>query len=115
MTDAEHKKRSESAKRRGMPESVREQGRAAKLKSPRGARAETNSCAAEWHIKAPSGEEYRFRNMRHFVRNHADLFGVNGTDEECQTILTRFSVLRHNLKKGKQHTCLGGWTIIIDD
>ena len=106
---------SESAKKRGMLESTTEKGRAAKLLSPRGGRFETNSCAAEWHIISPDGKEYRFRNMRNFVRENHDLFGVDGTDEECQAILTRFSSLRHNMRIRKQKSCLGGWRIILDD
>jgi len=36
--------------------------------------------ARDWALIAPDGTEYRFRNLRHFIRTHQDLF----TEEELR-------------------------------
>lgn len=38
--------------------------------------------AREWRLRAPDGTVYQFRNLRHFVRTHRELF----SDDELETI-----------------------------
>lgn len=83
-----------------------------------GGRFETNRNAKEWHLIAPNGTEYHVSNLMLFIRNHADDFCIDATDDKkVHSILERFSVLKWHMKHndGKQTSCCGGWKIIIPE
>lgn len=109
--------RRDSSKRGVMPESVRQKGRAVKSSTPGGGRFETNRNAKQWHLISPSGQEYHISNLLLFVRDHAEMFGVDGKDDKkCKYILQQFSVLKWHMKNdGKQTSCCGGWRIVIPE
>lgn len=117
VSEKSRKKMSESAKKRGMPESVRIKGRAVKSSTPGGGRFETNRNAKEWHLISPSGQEYHISNLLLFVRDHAEMFGVDGKDDKkFKYILQQFSVLKWHMKNdGKQTSCCGGWRMVIPE
>lgn len=115
-TEETKKKMSESAKKRGMPEEVRLKGIKAKAESEKGGRTEKNRNAKKWHLISPDGKEYIVSNLTLFARNNPELFNIDGSDKECIRVMTRFSVLKWQLKNAKkQTTCLGGWKIIIQE
>lgn len=117
LSDYSRMKMSESAKRRGMAESVRQKGRDVKSHTLGGGRFETNRNAKQWHLISPDGQEYHISNLLLFVREHAEMFGIDGKDDKkCKYILQQFSVLKWHMKNdGKQTTCCGGWKIIIPE
>lgn len=116
VSEETRKKMSESAKKRGMPEAVRLKGIQKKNESVEGGRTEHNRNAKQWHLISPSGEEYIISNLMLFIRNHASLFGIDGTDEETHYIIRRFSTLKHHMKGDKkQQTCCSGWSLIIPE
>ena len=109
-------KMSAAAKKRGMPEEVRLKGIKKKAESELGGRTPSNRSAKMWCLISPEHEMYEVSNLRDFVRRHDDLFLINGEDDrEITRICMAFSLLKHNMRIGKQRTCCNGWTIVIPD
>ena len=56
----------------------REEAKAAQLETnktnPLTGKFETNIAAKDWHLRSPEGVTYHFRNLRHFIRTHRNLF-----------------------------------------
>lgn len=44
------------------------------LKNPKLNATDSHIAAKEWTLLAPNGQRYQFRNLKKFVREHADLF-----------------------------------------
>ncbi len=50
------------------------QWRQSALKNPKLRATESHIAAKEWELVAPNGQRYQFRNLKKFVREHAELF-----------------------------------------
>lgn len=117
-TDETRRKMSESAKKRGIPESVRLKGVRNKANSEKGGRTEKNRNAKEWYLISPNGERYHVSNLLDFIRKHAEMFGVDENDDmQVTNVRNRFSALKFHMNKndGLQTTCCGGWSIEIPE
>lgn len=78
-------------------------------------RKENYSVAVSWALVSPSGEKYLAINLRNFIRNHADLFGIDGSDDmEVKRVASSFTRLKTNLKKGKISS-YHGWTVELPE
>lgn len=107
-------KMSESAKKRGMPETVWRKGVKAKAETAEGGRTPLNRNAKKWCLISPDYQAFEVSNLAEFVRKHEGLFLIDGeNDSEVRKVCMAFAVLKHNLKIGKQSTCLNGWKIVI--
>lgn len=83
--------------------------------NPRRGKYETNIHALDWHLRSPSGKEYHFKNLRHFIRRYHYLFtshqlevnNINGRTriEACLSLLSHRNV--------RPVTCSQGWTWIM--
>lgn len=82
-------------------------------KSPGRQPDEFNSCAKEWALKSPDGEVFRFRNMNHFVRSHAEMF-KGFLNERRRTPYA--AVALSNLAPWRKHKGKNwrGWTWVDD-
>lgn len=47
---------------------------ARRQESPLTRRGPQHHTGRDWHLRAPDGRQYSFRNLSHFVRSHPDLF-----------------------------------------
>lgn len=80
--------------------------------NPRRGRFETNANAEDWHIRSPSGLEYHFRNLSHFIREHASLFDahqLSAVGHHGQTRIAK-SISRLSPRNKKQCNTAYGWT-----
>ena len=115
LSEETRKKMSESAKKRGMPETVWGKGVKAKAETVEGGRTEYNRNAKEWCLISPDDEVYEVSNLAEFVRKHEGLFLIDGEDDaEVRKICVRFAGLKNRVKNGdKKATCLNGWRLVI--
>lgn len=88
---------------------------AANKSSPYTQRGEQNSAAKGWHIRCvETGNEYRFTNIRDFLRTHPDLFGTE-TEEDVRRACAGFYTIKRNLKCGASCITYKGWQIVDFD
>jgi len=75
---------------------------------------ETNCHAEEWHLRAPGGEEYHFRNLKHFIRQHRHLFSSRQLEERGRNGVTRIERCLASLspRNKRRVTRSQGWTWI---
>lgn len=80
---------------------------------PKTGRFDTNAAARNWTIISPDGEEYTFRNLRNWLRNHADLFGIDGSDESIERASKGFCNLSMTLRGKMKYPCYSykGWRL----
>ena len=81
----------------------------------------TNRAAREWHLRSPQGETFRFRNLRHFIREHRCLFSerelspigrVKGIRAESRTLIEgALQKLSPRVKIAQ--TTAHGWTRVL--
>lgn len=75
---------------------------------------EANCHARWWHLRSPQGVEYHFRNLLHFIREHAALFTeaqLSGSPR-CPAY-DNLTQLRPTLKGRVRQTALG-WTWVLE-
>lgn len=104
-------KMSKSARANGVSENLKK-GTAAAMNSPKGGRFETNSSAKDWTIMSPEGKVYNVVNLKNWIRQNANLFGDNLTDDDIDRIGNGFRVAKNNIKKGKGTVTYKGWSIL---
>ena len=72
---------------------------------------ETNCHAEDWHLIDPQGREWSFRNLRHFIREHRELFSarllepVGKYEARCEPCLHKLSPRAAQ----RSMTSCGGW------
>lgn len=89
-------------------------GTPAAMQSPKAGRFVTNSSAKHWTLIAPDGMMHKCSNLAEFVRQHADLFGIESDDDKAvHRICTGFIVYKRGLRKGTRAYCNGGWKLLL--
>ena len=75
---------------------------------------ETNVHAKDWHLRSPGGEEFCFRNLRHFIRNHRHLFSARQLEVRKKNGTTRVEACLYQLSPRRKHRARRsqGWTWI---
>ena len=102
----------EAAKKHFRPDMWKNGVEAGKI-APKTGRFETHSSAKRWTLLSPDGRMYKCTNLDKFIRDHADLFGIDGTDDNAvHRISSGFVQLKKGLKTGRRITCNKGWKIL---
>lgn len=73
---------------------------------------ETNCHAEEWHLIDPQGNEWNFRNLRHFIREHSSFFSARLLEDIKQNGGTRAETCMAKLSPRctqRSMTSCGGW------
>ena len=104
FSDESRKRMSDTAKGRKMSDLQKNATEAAQ-KSPNSGRFETNINAKTWRLISPEGKIYICRNLKLWVRNHCELFGMENTEDNAHRIA---SGLRQ-AKRGKIAVTYKGW------
>ena len=90
---------------------IQASGTEAARKSPKSGPFETNVGAKSWRLKSPDGRIYRCRNLNLWIRNNANLFGVDPTKDNCARIRAGLQ----QAKSGKRASTYKGWQVELDE
>lgn len=111
----DHEVLSQAAKKRGVSEITQKLGTAAAMNSPKAGRFETNSSAKTYTIMSPEGNEYQVSNLRNWIRENADLFGGDNSDEAVNRISNGFYTIARNTRLNKRGQTYKGWIVVEHD
>lgn len=115
VSDEAREKISRAAKERGFTKNLAK-GTPAARKSPKSGRFETNASAKAWSLISPDGRQFDFTNLNNWIREHADLFGEEPTDDNVRRISAGFRVVKRNIKLNRGCQTYKGWTVVdMDD
>lgn len=110
VSDETRQKISRAAKERGFTENL-EKGTPAAQNSPKGGRFDTNASAKSWTLTSPDGRQFTCINLNNWIRTHADLFGMEPTDDNVRRVSAGFRVIKRNIKLNRGGQIYKGWTI----
>lgn len=110
VSDKTRQKISSAAKKRGFTENLAK-GTPAAQRSPKGGRFNTNSSAKAWTLLSPDGRIFTCTNLNNWIRTHAELFGIEPTDENIRRVSAGFRVIKRNIKLNRGCQTYKGWTI----
>lgn len=110
VSDEAKIKISQAAKKRGYSDNFKK-GTVAAMASEKAGRNENNSSAKTFLIVSPDRRQFEVTNLRHWIRNHADMFDCKGTDEDIDRIAHGFYTVKKNIKKNQRGQTYKGWTI----
>ena len=89
-----------------------QKGTPAAKNSEKGGRNEKNSSAKSYIIISPEDKEYAVTNLKHWIRNHIDLFDCELTDDNVSRIAAGFYTVKRNIKAQRSGQSYKGWTIL---
>lgn len=110
VSDAARAKISNAATQRGFTDNL-SKGTAASQSSPKGGRFESNASAKSWTLTSPDGRTFTCTNLNNWIRLHAELFGMEPTDENVKRISAGFRVVKRNIKLNRSGQTYKGWRI----
>ena len=93
---------------------IQEIGTEAAKNSPLAGRLETNSSAKSYTLVLPERTKIDVTNLRQWVRENAELFGFEPTDENVQRICNGFYTIAKNIRLCRRGQIYKGWTIVTD-
>lgn len=99
-----------AAQARGFTENLAK-GTPAAQASPKGGRFESNASAKSWALTSPDGRTFTCTNLNNWIRLHAELFGMEPTDENVKRISAGFRVVKRNIKLNRSGQTYKGWRI----
>lgn len=94
---------------------IQEIGTEAAKNSPLAGRFETNSSAKSYTLVSPERTKIDVTNLRQWVRENAELFGCEPTNENVQRICNGFYTIAKNIRNCHRGQTYKGWTIIVTD
>ena len=98
------------AKERGFTDNLKK-GTYVSMNSEKGGRNELNSSAKTFIIVSPDNKRYEITNLRHWIRNHVNLFDIDLSDENVDRIAHGFYTVKRNMKSNIRGQTYKGWTI----
>lgn len=110
VSDSTRAKISSAAKQRGFTENLAK-GTPAAQNSPKGGRFDTNASAKTWTLVAPDGRQFECTNLNNWIREHADMFEIEPTDENVRRVSAGFRIIKRNIKLNRSGQTYKGWTI----
>lgn len=110
VTDEAKIKIKNAAKNRDTTKNL-SKGTAAAMLSEKAGRNEKNSSAKTFIIVAPDSRKFEVTNLRHWIRNHIDMFDCNDTDKDVDRICHGFYTIKKNIKNNRRGQTYKGWTI----
>jgi hypothetical protein len=92
---------------------IRDASAEAIKKDPRYGKFETNIHAIQWHLVSPSGEDFRFGNLEHWLRTTGyTYFGVESESKDMDRVRSGLrNAKRRTIKLGRQRY-YQGWAVI---
>ena len=92
---------------------IRSASTEALLKDPRLGRFESNIHAIWWHLVSPEGEEYKFKNLSHWLRTTGYIyFGVDAEDHDIRLVRIGLQQAKKKTKKTGRQFYYKGWAVI---
>lgn len=110
VSDATKAKISSYAKTQGYTDNLRK-GAATTKTSEKAGRSEKNSSAKTFLLVSPDRRQFEVTNLRHWVRNHIDMFDGDGTDKNVDRICHGFYTIKRNIKNNFRGQTYKGWTL----
>ena len=110
VSDETRQKISSAARERGFTENLAK-GTPAARNSPKGGRFDTNASAKSWTLTSPDGRQFTCINLNNWIRTHADLFGMEPTDDNVRRVSAGFRVIKRNIKRNRGGQTYKGWRI----
>ena len=94
-------------------DAIRSASTEALQKDPRLGRFETNIHAIWWHLVSPEGEEYKFKNLSHWLRTTGHIyFGVEAEGRDIGLVRGGLQQAKKKTRKNGRQFYYKGWAVI---